>query len=325
MKFYPLIAGILILLLLAAGCSEDAGPDTATPEPTTASTGALYMAGDIAAKTATQPQPLWLVIKYDQVTDKYERALIYKKSDGSWGYRKDNRTELSDRATMEKVYPVKITHVTVSTIPIISSTPSTTVTTTTAASLGPAPEITSITPNTGAMGSSVSVSSLAGNNFVSGATVKLIGANGYTIAATDVLAIDTKITCIINLNTAIAGKYDVVVTNPDGRLALLTGGFTITEAAPVVTAIDPAGGKAGETVTLAVSGHNFKTPAKVYFDYNGAELEGANVEVKSASQITLVLGIPSNAPLGEWDVIVRNVADKQNGTALNMFTISNST
>ncbi len=326
MKYSLLIAGILILMLLAAGCSDQSGADTATPEPTTVSTGALYTAGDIAAKTATQPQPLWLVIKYDSATDKYERALIYKKSDGSWGYRKDSKTELSDRAIMDKVYPVKVAHVTVSSIPVVTPTVlTTTAATTTAAPSGPAPEITSITPNTGATGSSVSITNLAGKNFVSGATVQLTGASTSPIMAGNVQTIDTKITCIFNLNGATAGKRNVVVTNPDGQSDILTEGFTINEAAPVVTRIDPYQGNIGDTLDISISGSNFKTPAKVLFIRGGAELEGSNVEVKSSSQITLVLGIPTSAMAGEWDVIVRNVADKQNSTALKKFTINNST
>jgi len=319
MKYHLLVAGILVILILAAGCTEESGSDSGTPVPTTTAAEVKFVAGDIVAKTSIQAQPLWLVIGYDKTTDMYERALIYKKSDGSWGIRKDTKSDTFPRNDMEKVYPVRVAHVAVSSVQVVTPTIPTTVTT---APSGPEPEITGITPNTGATGSSVIITNLAGRNFVSGATVKLIGASTSPIIASQVQVIDTKITCVFNLNGAVAGKRDVVVTNPDGQSDILSYGFTVNEAAPVITGIDPYEGNVGETLTLAISGSNFKDPAKVLFVNGSTELEGANVQVNSMTQITCVLGIPSGIPTGTYDLIVKNVADKQNGTGLKKFTIN---
>lgn len=321
MRGHHLIYIILILALLSAGCSDVTGDDT-TPSPTTTPAEPRYVAGDIVAKTATQAAPLWLVIRYDKSTDKYERALIYKKSDGTWGVRRDSSSEYSDRATMEKVYVVRVAHVTASAVPIV--TPTGSVTATTPVPTGEMPEITSITPNSGASGTIVLITNLAGKHFQPGATVKLVGASSLPIDAGQVQAIDTKITCFIDLTDAPEGKYDLIVTNPDGLSDTLSDGFTVNAAPPVILGINPYRAFIGESTPLTITGRNFKDPAKVYFTRNGPEIEGGNVIVKSANEITLVLAIPSGTLAGEWDVIVRNVVDRQNSTALKKFTISNS-
>jgi hypothetical protein len=322
MKYHLLIAGMLVILLLAAGCTDESVPDITIPALPLPAADARYSAGDIVAKTPTQTEPLWLILKYDKTTDKYERALIYRKSDRSWGERRDTKSDIFPRDDMEAVYPVKVAHVMPSSVPVV--TPTIPVTTTVAPS-GPAPEITGIAPNTGASGSTVTITNLAGENFISGATVKLVGAGTSPIIASQVKAIDTKITCSFNLNGAVAGKRDVVVTNPDGQSATLPSGFTVNEAAPVITNVDPFEGTAGEQLTIAISGSNFKNPAKVLFVNGSTELEGANVEVQSSTQINCVLMIPSGTKTGTYDVIVKNALDRQNGTALKKFTVNPAT
>lgn len=325
MKYRILISVLLIALILAAGCSDEAGPDDLTPIPGTPSGSPQFSEGDIVAKMASQPEPSWLILGYDQKNDKYERTIILKNSDGSWGYRPESRSDMFPREDMEKLYPVKITHVAVSTIPVISQTVSVTATTTTLLP-GPYPKISGITPNSGAVGAAVSITALTGENFLSGATVKLVGAGVPPINAMLVQAIDTKITCLFNLNSATAGKYDVVVTNPDGKSVTLNNGFTVTPSGPGITDIEPSSGVTGQTVQLTVKGSNFKNPAMVFFvKGNGPELQGGNVEVKSASEIVCALYIPEGTLLGEWNVVVRNVADRQNSSTIRKFAISNAT
>jgi len=218
------------------------------------------------------------------------------------------------------IYPVNIADISVSGLQAITPVP--VEEEATIISYGTDPIISGITPANGASGSSVIITNLAGKNFVPGATVQLIGAGVAPIPASQVKTIDTKITCVFNLYGASAGHYNVVVTNPDGRSATLTGAFTVNKEAPIITFIDPYSAVVGETVDLTISGSNFKEPAKVYFEKDGAGLEGANVKVKTSARITLTLSIPQGTPAGEWDVIVKNVADNQNSTALlKKFTI----
>jgi len=322
MRYSLIIAGVLIIAVFLCGCSDQSGSGTATPAPTTAVLQPKYVAGDIIAKTPASTDTFWLIVKYDAKTDKYERALVFKSLQQTW-FRNDNRTETAERTLTEKVYPAKIYHASsVSAIPVRTPTPAVTVTTTIS---GPAPDITGITPNYGTIGSSVGISNLAGRNFKPGATVKLVDTGGAAFIASSVQATDTKITCTFYLSGATAGKANVVITNPDGQSVTLTDGFTINEPGPVITTVTPYEGAAGQILPLTITGSNFKVPAKVLFTNRSAEIEAENVQVHSETQITCVIRIPKGTAPGLWSITVRNAIDKQNGTALNKFTITSAT
>lgn len=321
MKGYPLVAGIFILLfLLIAGCSdqpEGSGEDIITPTVP----GPRFIAGDILSKIGSQEEPLWLILGYNTTFDSYERAFVYKKGDGTWGYRKDTRTDAYPRAEMEKLYPVKVAHVRVSLVPILSQ--AVTVAETTAAA-DSAPEITGIKPDTGAGGVLITTE-ISGKHFASGVTVTLAGASSPAITASGVRNTGTKITCVFNLINATAGKRDVIVTNPDGLSDILPDGFTVNNPAPVIGSIEPYVGVAGDTITITITGANFKIPSMVYFVKDGDQIEGGNVQVRSTSLLTVVLAIPDDVDTGIWGVIVRSVADNQNSTTIRKFMIRNAT
>jgi len=323
MRYPVILSGILIIAVFLCGCSDQSGSGTtATPAPTTAALQPKFVAGDIVAKTSASTDTFWLIVKYDAKTDKYERALVFKSLQQTW-FRNDNRTETSERTLTEKVYPVKIYHASsISAIPVRTPTPAVTVTTIIS---GPAPDITGITPNYGTAGSSVGVSNLAGRNFQPDATVKLIDAEGAAFIASSVQATDTRITCTFYLSGATAGKADVVVINPDGQSETLADGFTINEPGPVITTVTPYEGAAGQILPLTITGSNFKVPAKVLLTNLSAEIEAENVQVNSETQISCVIRIPLGTAPGLWSITVRNVIDKQNGTALNKFTITSAT
>ncbi|WAC04657.1 MAG: IPT/TIG domain-containing protein [Methanoregula sp.] len=323
MKYHFLIIGMLIVGVLCAGCSDESDSGTATPVPTTMPVQPKFIAGDIVAKTATSVDTYWLIIKYDPKTDNYERALIFRSLKETW-YRKDNKTELADRSVMEKLYPVKIFHtssISAITLATLTATPTATLTTS-----GPEPTITGITPNTGTSGFSVSITNLAGTNFRTGATVKLMGTDLSSVAATNVVVGEKSISCTFNLYDLKEGKYTVVVTNPDGKSATLTSGFTINTPGPVVAGINPAEGMIGQSLDLTITGSSFKDPAKVIFHNGSNQFDCTNTKVTSATQITCYLpAIPSGTVTGFWDIEVKNIEDKQNGTAVSKFNIRNAT
>ncbi len=322
MKHHLLIIGLLIIAVLCAGCSDQPGSGTATPVPATTSVQPKFVAGDIIAKTATSTDTYWLIIKYDTKTDKYERGLIYRSLQETW-YRKDNKTELADRSVTEKVYPAKIFHASsISTVPIATPTSAPTATRTTS---GPEPTIASITPNSGTSGFSVSITNLAGTNFQTGITVKLMGTDLSSVTATGVVTGQTSISCTFNLYGLKAGKYDVVVTNPDGQSDILTSGFTINDIGPVVSGVTPSEGMIGQTIDLTITGSSFKNPAKIIFHQGSTQFDCANTVVSSATQITCVMKIPQETTIGLWDIEVKNIEDLENGTALSKFNIKNAT
>jgi len=105
-----LIIGMLILFVWSAGCFEQSDTGTMTPTPTIPPIQAKFVKGDIIAKTASSADQFRLILKYDALTEKYERTSVYKKPDGRW-YRNNEKSEFADRALTEKIYPLKVAHV----------------------------------------------------------------------------------------------------------------------------------------------------------------------------------------------------------------------
>jgi len=102
--------GMLFLLVLSAGCFEQSDIGTLTPSPTIPSIQAKFVKGDIIAKTASFADEFRIILKYDSLTGKYERASVFKKPDGRW-YRNNEKSEFADRFLTEKIYPLKVGHV----------------------------------------------------------------------------------------------------------------------------------------------------------------------------------------------------------------------
>ncbi len=82
-----------------------------------------------------------------------------------------------------------------------------------------APGLTSVSPNSGGTAGGTPVT-ITGSNFAAGATLKFGGAAATSVA----VASATKITALTPPHKQ--GAVNVVVTDPDGKSATLTGGFT---------------------------------------------------------------------------------------------------
>ena len=87
--------------------------------------------------------------------------------------------------------------------------------------------VNSISPSSGTNTGTVAVT-VAGTGFKQGASVRL--EQGTTVvSATDVVVgSGASLTCKLDINGKATGNYDVVVKNPDGQEARLTGGFTVS-------------------------------------------------------------------------------------------------
>jgi hypothetical protein len=255
---------------------------------------------------------------------------------------------------MEKVYPVKITHVTVSSIPtaaptlVVSTTVVTTVTTTAAATAtttaAGAPSFKDIDPNEGTAGTSVAITDLSGSNFQSGATVQLVHA-GVSINATSVVWVSaTELTCTFVIpSTATAGSWDVVVTNPDGQSVSYANYFIIHGSTSTVTATTTT--TSSSTGSITITGVSPSTPAsgmglttwsgRLTIDTSGTTLQsgltvtlsntvsGVNLTVNNAPLNSNTEAYPlfSGVPAGIYNVIVTN-PDGSTGTLSSGFTVS---
>jgi hypothetical protein len=317
-----LISLILIFGVLIAGCSDQSPADT-TNVPTTAVSNAKYVAGDIIGKTASTTENMeYVITKYDSSTDQYTRQMLYKNPDGSWGHFINNKTgEKVERTLVEKVYPVKISHMNIASIPIITPTVPPTVTT---ALSGNAPGISGIFPPTGGSGATVSAT-ITGDNFRSGATVKLMRAGYASIYATGVsVSSATTIDCTFILSKAEKGSYNLIVTNPDGQSDTKVGAFTISDPLPTISGVSPGQGAINDVLSLTINGQNFKEGVKVSFIKGSTEIVCTSPVSTDSTKILCNLDL-KNAVAGDWDVTVLNIDGQQKATWNQKFHITNST
>jgi hypothetical protein len=117
----------------------------------------------------------------------------------------------------------------------------------------------------------------------------------------------------------------VVVTNPDDQSGQLDDAFTVYpqgSGAPKITSITPNGGNAGETVSITdLAGENFIDGATVKLARTGqTDINGTNITVVNANQITCDFDIPSNAVIGPWTVMVTN-PDTQTAQLVDGFIV----
>jgi hypothetical protein len=184
--------------------------------------------------------------------------------------------------------------------------------------------VASIAPNSGENTAPVRVTNLAGSNFQSGATVKLNRPDQPKILATNVNVVSaSKITCDFDLTGAAAGKWNVVVTNPDSQSAILPDGFRVTAPlpGPAVTSIAPDSGEKIGTIRIAkLAGRNFQSGATIKLNRSDQpRILATNVNVVSASRITCQFDL-IGAKTGRWNVVVTN-PDSKSATLTNGFWV----
>jgi hypothetical protein len=343
--FVPGLVILLIASIFLAGCSDNAAPDTTSQPAITTTAGPLYSDGDIVRNPATPSGNAWYVIGYDAASDTYERALIYQNTDGTWGYRSDDKTENAKRVLMEKVYTEIITNRPLSAVPVKTPTPSPTeatarvtvssaaVTTTTTTALGP--KISRIIPDKGDAGTTVQVTDLVGDNFRNGANVTLSRAGSNEIKATGVRAVTPKsITCTFAIPAdAPAGSWDVVVANPDGQSDRYTNIFEVHRTANALTTtlatsagtipisyIDPAVGHVGNN-QFVLSGSGFQRGATVKLQKTGfPDMTAREAIWTSETSMLCFIDIPAGA-YGSWDIVITN-PDKSYGSKFGAYSIT---
>ena len=156
----------------------------------------------------------------------------------------------------------------------------------------PLPTATGITPSTQVRGWTVSITNLAGTNFLNGATVKLVNSSaGSDIIAANVNVVSsTQITCNFNLSGAPAGRRNVTVTNLYSDTGTLINGFTVTGAAPTLSARAPTSANKGWPAGVTLTGTGFQPGATVVLTRSGfSDITASGVTVVSPTQIRLHL------------------------------------
>jgi hypothetical protein len=321
--FYLIFSLLLVFNVLFAGCSDESS-SAETTSATPSHPDAKYGAGDIiATSSSSASSSLYVILKYEAATDQYTRAVIEKNADGTWGHRSSDWSERSPRAMVEKIYTVKVGHVVVSIIPVVTPT---TFSEPVQTRSGSAPSILEVSPSIAARDTVVSVT-ITGTNFQNGATVKLVKAGSPSITATGVSATAFDISCFFNLHGKSDGSYTLIVANPDGQSDSRQGIFSIGEAPPVIGGMYPVSGALNDTVPVIITGQNFREDVKVTFTKGSSELVCDNPLSMDSSRIScnLDLIIARGASAGEWAVTVLNIRNQQKGTWVKKFLVTNST
>ena len=161
-----------------------------------------------------------------------------------------------------------------------------------------APTLTSISPTSGAQGANVPVA-LTGTNFAANATVNV---SDSAVTVSNVVVVSaTQITATFGIaSNANVGGDTVRVTS--GGVTTNGVTFTVISMVPVLNSISPAGGGAGNSVPVTLTGANFVAGATLSSTNGG--LSFSNVNVVSGTQITATISIASNASPGSAPVMV---------------------
>ncbi len=166
----------------------------------------------------------------------------------------------------------------------------------------PNPQITSVTPNSAKIGEKITVN-ITGAGFMSETKVSF----GVGIIVTQVTFNDEK-TLTVDIEvaeSAIAGKRDVKITNPDGTSGNAITGESMFEVVEElkITSITPGSAKIGESVTVKVAGGGFKSETTVSF---GSGITVSKVDFVNSTSLDVDIDVSGSATAGKRDVVVTN-------------------
>jgi hypothetical protein len=172
----------------------------------------------------------------------------------------------------------------------------------------PLPLITSVEPNEARQGETLSAT-ITGVYFTGASAVQFgagISVNEFTVIAAG------QITASITVSAeAATGSRDVTVTTPGGSF-IFTNGFTVKQAFPLITSVEPNQGRQGETLSLTISGAHFNGASAIQF---GSGISINSFSVLSSNQISVNITIAPDAAAGGRGVSV--------ATPGGSFTLSN--
>jgi hypothetical protein len=125
----------------------------------------------------------------------------------------------------------------------------------------------------------------------------------------------------IGMPTPIATEEETTFTTEP-----VTTVTTVAPLAPHITNIIPDEGYAGTSVSVTdLVGENFVNGATITLSRNGsATITATGVRAVTNTSIICTFAIPSDAPVGAWDVSVKN-PDGQSATFTNIFTVHRTT
>jgi hypothetical protein len=178
-----------------------------------------------------------------------------------------------------------------------------------------APTVGSTSPSSRGQGASKQTVAIKGTGFATGASVSF-GA-GVTVESTTVVS-STELSSKVSIESAASpGVRTVTVTNADGGVGSLVGGFTVISA-PNVTSISPSSGDRGGSESVAIKGSGFLSGATSSF---GSGIVVNSTTFKSSTELIASITIEPGASLGSHIVTETN---PDGGSDEGVFTVNNA-
>lgn len=195
---------------------------------------------------------------------------------------------------------------------------------------GPAPTVTSINVTYGYRGWPIA-RRITGTNFLPGAKAMFNLTAGIPpeIRATSCRVLNaTRMDCTFTLPTSPLAppsqRYNLVVTNPDGKKGMRRNYPYVYSAAPSISSSTPSSGLQGATVAITyLRGNYFQPGATAVYHLGSTVIPLTGVTVHNATRISGTLAIPADAPPGYYNITVTNV-DGRNYTRGTRFRVLSS-
>ncbi len=179
------------------------------------------------------------------------------------------------------------------------------------------PNVESTSPSSRPQGASKQTVSIKGSGLVNGATSSF--GSGITVESTTFVN-STELSAKVSVEAgASTGARTVTVTNPDGGVDTLAGGFTVTSG-PGVESISPSSGHKGGSQAVTIKGSGFAGGASAAF---GSGITVNSTTFKSSTELTAYVTIEAGASTGARSVTVTN-PDSGSGSLASAFTVNSA-
>jgi hypothetical protein len=183
-----------------------------------------------------------------------------------------------------------------------------------------APNVESTSPSSRPQGASKQTVAIKGSGFASGASATF--GSGINVESTSFVN-STELSAKISVEAgASVGARTVTVTNLDGGVDTLAGGFTVI-AGPSVESLSPNTGHKGGSQAVTVKGSGFVSGSGLAVAFSGTGITVSSTSFKSSTELTANITIEAGASSGARTVSVTN-PDGGSGSLAGAFTVNSA-
>jgi len=182
------------------------------------------------------------------------------------------------------------------------------------------PVLTLVSPNTGQQGQQNLVTITGNLTHFSNSSVVTFGGTGIT-AGTPTAAAATSLTVPVSIaaNAPLGAQSLQVITG--NETASLSSAFTVLPGAPVITQVNPSSGAQGQSnIPLTIMGNFTHFSGSSVVTFGGTGLTAGAPVTATASNLTVLVNIAANAPLGQQGIQVATGSEV--ASLSNAFTVT---